>query len=87
MGVWHTKPLPDVDLLPPRFERRSPPVDRVAVTPLEYLFARERLDQLFSNHFAAPRRLHVRGALRPDYEQRSLVAFQADLGADALSSV
>lgn len=42
MGALSSKPLPpDVDLLPPRFERRQKALSRVSLDPQEYLFARE----------------------------------------------
>jgi hypothetical protein len=86
-----SKPPPqDIDLLPPRFERRPTPLDKLPVSPLDYLFGSEQRDKLFGSYFAEPGGATIRASLRPDYDERALVSLQTSVsgakgGADDFS--
>jgi hypothetical protein len=73
---------PDVDLLPPKFDRRATPLDKLPLSPIsEYMFGVERRDKLFSNFYAQPGGLRVLGAFRPDYEEKASVTLQSEVTA------
>lgn len=84
MGSTPSKPPPpDVDLLPPKFDRRINPLERLPLSPFEYMFGAEARDRLFTNHFAQRDTLQFAGSFRPDYEEKAKVAVAIDVAKNA----
>lgn len=84
MGASESKPPPpDIDLLPPKFERRTSPLERLPLSPMEYMFGVEKRDRLFGTYFAKPDAIQVAGSFRPDYEERAVVGVSAAAGRNA----
>lgn len=71
-------PQPEIDLLPPKFDPAPNPLDRLPLSPFEYMFGSELRDKLFNNYFATPNSFTIRSSLQPDYLERSLISFQID---------
>ena len=77
-GAWSAPPSPPpVDLLPPRFDRRVSPLERLPVSPFETAFGVEKRDRLLTGYYAAPDTVSVAASLRPDYEQQAQVGVAA----------
>jgi hypothetical protein len=70
---------PDVDLLPPRFERQPSAMDRVTLSPFEYLFGVEKRDKLFSSYFASANTATLHAAIRPDVAEKMRIALATDV--------
>lgn len=81
MGLSSSKQRPpDVDLLPPKFDTRAPPLSRLPASPFEYLFGQEARDKLLHNYFPRPNSLALGASLIPDAEGRTVVGVAADFG-------
>lgn len=66
MGSAVSKPVPpDVDLLPPKFDKRPAPLEKLPLSPMEYLFGQEKRDKLFTNHFVPANSFVASGLIRP----------------------
>jgi hypothetical protein len=69
------------DLIRPSPTSPTFPSRRLPVSPFEYMFGVEKRDALFSNYFAGADGATLRAALRPDYEEKAVVALQTDVSA------
>ena len=70
-------PPPDVDLLPPRFERRPRVIERLAVTPIDTLFGATRRAELLQQYIVPAGEAHLRARLHPDYQERTMLEVTA----------
>ena len=78
MGAsWGSPPTPEVDLLPPRFERVPRVVDLVSASPFVTLFGAQRRKQLLEAHVVRPGEALLRARLHPDLDERMLVEVEA----------
>lgn len=88
MGNQPSKPPPpDVDLLPPRFDRRISPLERLPLAPFESAFGQEKRDRLFTSYFAPANTVSLAGSFRPDYEEKAKVALALNVAKSPKASV